>query len=48
MILQFVASPLIIILTTVKVSFIILENIYYTDITYDCHLQSSKYFHNNC
>jgi hypothetical protein len=40
MMLQVVASPMIVILTTLEVSFML---IYSTGITYDCHLQSSKY-----
>jgi hypothetical protein len=35
--LQVVALPIIIILTTLEVSFMILENIYSTDITLDYH-----------
>jgi hypothetical protein len=35
MMLQFVASPAIIILTTLEVSFMLLENIYSAGTTYD-------------
>ncbi len=45
MTLQVVASPRIIILMTLGVSFMLLENIYSTGVTYDRHLWSSKYFY---
>jgi hypothetical protein len=35
--LQVVASPMIVILTTLEVSFMLLENIYDTGITHDDH-----------
>jgi hypothetical protein len=36
MMLQVVASPTIVILTTLEVSFMLLDNIYTTGVTYDC------------
>jgi hypothetical protein len=44
MMLQVVASPMIIILTTLEVSFMLLENIYITSVTYNYYLQFQKYF----
>jgi hypothetical protein len=41
--LQVVASPMIVILTTLEVSFMLLDNIYTKGIPYDHHLQSSRY-----
>jgi hypothetical protein len=35
--LQVVASPTIVILTTLEVSFMLLENIYSTGVSYDAH-----------
>jgi hypothetical protein len=37
MMLQVVASPMIIILMTLEVSFMLLANIYSTDVTHDDH-----------
>jgi hypothetical protein len=37
MMLQIVASPMIVILTTLEVSFMLLTNIYSTGITHDDH-----------
>jgi hypothetical protein len=45
MMLQVVATTTIVILTTLEVSFMLLENIYSTSVTYDCNLWSSKYFY---
>jgi hypothetical protein len=42
---QVMASPTMVILTTLVVSFMLLENIYSTDITYNSHLRLSKYFY---
>jgi hypothetical protein len=45
MMLQIVAFPTIVILTTLEVSFMLLENIYSTGITNDNrHLQSSDFY----
>jgi hypothetical protein len=44
MMLQAVTTPMIVILTTVEVLFMFLENIYSTGVTYDHHLRSPKYF----
>ncbi len=44
MMLQVVESHTITILTALGVSFMLLENIYCTIITYNRHLQSLKYF----
>ncbi len=42
--LQIVASPTIIILTTLQVSFLVLKNIYSTGVTHeDCHLLSLNF-----
>ncbi len=43
--LQVVASPMIIILTTLEVSFVLLDNIYSTGITHDDHHLRSSYFY---
>jgi hypothetical protein len=43
--LQAVGSPTIIILTTLEVSFMLLDDIYSTGIPYDHHLSLSKYFY---
>ncbi len=45
MMLLVVVSPMIIILTTREVSYMVLENIYSTGVTYNHHLWSSKYFY---
>jgi hypothetical protein len=45
MMLQVVASLTIIIQMILEVSFMLLENIYSTGVTYNPHLQSSKYFY---
>jgi hypothetical protein len=37
MMLQVVASPMVIILMTIDVSFKLLENIYSTGVNYNCH-----------
>jgi hypothetical protein len=43
--LQVVASPTIVILTTLEVSFMLLENIYSTDVTHGDHHLRPSYFH---
>ncbi len=42
--LQVVVSPMIISLMSLEVSFVLLENIYSTSVTYDCHLNSQNIF----
>ncbi len=44
MMFQVVLSPMIVILMTLRVSFRLLENIYRTGITFDCHLRSQNIF----
>jgi len=41
---QVVLSPMIVILMTLKVSFRLLDNIYSTGITVDCHFRSQNIF----